>query len=72
MSKPDETHELDRGWRVELYYRKSGGPGRGVSRIMKIIGPDGQTDEIWHEAFDDGGHLRHRHEIPVKRKEREP
>ena len=61
MSRPDEIVELSDGWTQEIYVRKTIGPGRGTSRIIKLVDSTGTTREVWHEAFDDGGQLRHRH-----------
>jgi len=47
----------------EHHIRRRRAPGlRGEqSFIVRVVGPDGLTREIWHEVMDHRGHVVHRH-----------
>jgi hypothetical protein len=63
VSRSDEIVELPNGWTQHITRRKSGGPGRGTSRTLKLVDSNGMTREVWHEAFSAAGALYHRHLI---------
>jgi hypothetical protein len=63
VGKPDEVHELPNGAREEIRYRRTSGRDGGISRIIKVVGADGLTDEVWHEVTDLQGNVIHRHSI---------
>lgn len=48
---------------TEHHIRRRRTPGhRGEqSFIIRVVGPDGQTREIWHEVMDRRGQVVHRH-----------
>jgi hypothetical protein len=70
VSRPDEVNPLPDGRREEITYRKSPGRPGYRSRRRKIIGPDGRTDEVWHEVLDAQGNFVHQH-LKYERGERD-
>ena len=62
MSKrPDIINHLPDGRREEIHIRRFWGPGRSRSQTIRTRDRDGQILEVWHEAFNLDGTLRHRH-----------
>jgi hypothetical protein len=60
-AQPDEVRELPGGQREEIYYRSRRGPRNERSRKRKLIGPDGNTLQVWHEVVDADGNIIHQH-----------
>lgn len=68
MSKrPDIVNDLPDGSREELYFRKHPAARGELAMTRKIVDPDGQTREVWHEVYDRAGTVLHRHQIPIRR-----
>ncbi len=57
----DELILHEDGTREEIRYRRR--QGSAISRVRRIIGPDGVTREIWHEVMDATGNMLHQHRI---------
>jgi hypothetical protein len=64
--KPDETRPLPDGSEEQIRYRRTLGRDGSRSRIRKVVGPDGQTREIWHEVIAPTGEIVHQHPMPIE------
>jgi hypothetical protein len=64
--KPDETRLLSDGSEAQIRYRHTLGRDDSRSRIRKIVSPDGETREIWHEVVDPHGNVVHQHRMPIR------
>ncbi len=41
--------------------KKAAGPRGEQSFVVRVVGPEGLTREVWHEVMDRGGQVVHRH-----------
>lgn len=68
MSRPDIVNTLPNGWREEIKIKKAHRIDGTVSRMRKLIDPDGVTREVWHEVFARDGTILHQHQKVIVRR----
>ena len=66
----DAEQVLEDGSRVQYKIRRERGSHGEISRVGRLLAPDGFVREMWHEVIWPDGTISHRHALPIVRRDR--